>query len=273
MLVTTPVLNTARPMTPLSIALDLDGVRTNRPDYKEVGQWPGGTRKRRRETSPSHIYQPPFDSPESCNITSTIDASAPIRTMPGPHEHYTRPWKSRRADVISPFDSGYMSDSPPMARRGHRTQRRDQVASGPRLHHSGYETDLPSSSTRSHLSSGVTAEEQRRGSVRRQSAKLLSPAPPMEGSDRMHDKVVSFLREMFMEDNRDWKEFSREHARVGSLSNVALLRIYWFAQEQLDYWVGSRLPNHLNYKKVEIVSSSCDDKEMSDCVDCGVRGD
>lgn len=68
----------------------------------------------------------------------------------------------------------------------------------------------------------------------------------------MHDKVVSFLREKFMEDTWDWKEFDREHARVGSLSNVELLRIYWFAQEQLDYWVDSRLPRHLNYKKVEI---------------------
>ena len=267
-------------MAPLSITLDLDGIRTNPPNNKEVGHWPGGARKRKRETSPSHTHPPPFDSPESRNLTSTTDASAAVRTVPSPHEHYARPWKSRRANIIATVDSGYMSDSPPMARRGHRTQRRDQSASGSRLHHSGYETDLPLSPTRARLASGVTTEELRRGSVLRLSSMLQPPPSPMEGSDRMHDKVVSFLREKFMEDTWDWKEFTREHARVGSLSNVELLRIYWFAQEQLDYWVDSRLPKHLNYKKVEIVSFSinfffaaCHDNDMSDCVDCGVRGD
>jgi len=76
----------------------------------------------------------------------------------------------------------------------------------------------------------------------------------MEGSQRMHDKVVSFLQDSFMEDAVHWNEFTRDRAHVGSLSNAALLRVYWFAQGRLDTWVGSRLPKHLNYKKVEIVS-------------------
>jgi hypothetical protein len=78
----------------------------------------------------------------------------------------------------------------------------------------------------------------------------------MEGSQRMHDKVVSFLQDSFMDsDTVHWNEFTRDRAHVGSLSNAALLRVYWFAQGWLDTWVGSRLPKHLNYKKVEIVSS------------------
>ena len=70
----------------------------------------------------------------------------------------------------------------------------------------------------------------------------------------MHDKVVSFLQDRFMEDSPEWNEFSRDHTHVGSLNNAGLLRIYWFAQGQRESWVGSRLPKHLNNKKVEIVS-------------------
>ena len=69
----------------------------------------------------------------------------------------------------------------------------------------------------------------------------------------MHDEVVAFLQEKFMEDPSHWNEFTRDRSQVGSLSNAALLRIYWFAQDRLDTWVGSRLPKHLNSKKVEIV--------------------
>jgi hypothetical protein len=72
----------------------------------------------------------------------------------------------------------------------------------------------------------------------------------------MHDKVASFLQDMFMEDALEWNKFSRDCAHVGSLNNAALLRIYWFAQGRLETWVGSRLPKHLN-KKVEIVSFLC----------------
>ena len=55
----------------------------------------------------------------------------------------------------------------------------------------------------------------------------------------------------------DSNEFSRDHTHVGSLSNAALLRIYWFAQGRLETWVGSRLLNLLNNMKVEIVSCRC----------------
>ena len=249
-----PSLNMAHPLTPVSTDL---GVHPTPPTHKEVGQWPGGSRKRKRETSLNRMQQPPFASPQGRGLANTIDASAaPRATMPTSHEHYTRPWKSRRSD---PFDGGYMSDSPPVVYRGQRAaQRKDQIASGSRLHFSGYESDQPLPSMRTRLSSGVlaAAQEPHQGSERRVSSLLLlqPPPTPMEGSQRMHDKVVSFLQDSFMEDAAHWNEFTRDRAHVGSLSNAALLRVYWFAQGRLDTWAGSRLPKHLNYKKVEIVS-------------------
>ena len=39
----------------------------------------------------------------------------------------------------------------------------------------------------------------------------------------MHDKVVSFLQDRFMEDSLEWNEFPQDHAQVGSLSNAAFL--------------------------------------------------
>ena len=78
----------------------------------------------------------------------------------------------------------------------------------------------------------------------------------MESSQCMHDRMASFLQVRFMEDVLEWNEFFRDRAQIGSLSNAALLRVYWFAQGRLETWVGSRLPKHLN-KKVEIVSFSC----------------
>jgi len=144
-----------------------------------------------------------------------------------------------------------MSDSPPAAYRSQRMVhlRREQTHSGSFLDHSGYETDQPSPSvvrSRPGPSSGSNAG--------RMSSLLQPPPATIEGSRHMHDKAVSFLRDKFMEDALDWNEFSRDRAQVGSLSNVALLRIYWFAQGRLESWVGSRLPKHLNNKKVEIVS-------------------
>jgi hypothetical protein len=53
---------------------------------------------------------------------------------------------------------------------------------------------------------------------------------------------------------RDMKRINPRAHTVGSLSNVVLLRIYWFAQGRLETWVRSRLPKHLNGKKVEIES-------------------
>jgi hypothetical protein len=253
-------MDTAHPLTPVSNRLDLDGIHTTPPDHKEVGQRSGGAKKRKRETSLRRIQQPPFGSPESRNLSDTIEATAspPARSMPSSHEHYDRPWKSRRSNPISSFDGGYMSDSPPTAYRSQRVQRRDQTHPGSRLDRSGYETDQPLPSVRARLSRGMTAaQEQHQGSDRRTSSLLQPPPTPVEDSRRMHDKVVSFLQDNFMEDTLHWNEFARDRVHVGSLSNAALLRVYWFAQGRLDTWVGSRLPKHLNYKKVEVVSPAC----------------
>jgi hypothetical protein len=102
----------------------------------------------------------------------------------------------------------------------------------------------------------MAAQEQHHGSDRRIRSRLQPPPTPLESAQRMHDKVVSFLQDNFMQDTSNWNDFTRDRAQIGSLNNVMLLRVYWFAQRQLDHWVGSRAPQHLNYKKVEIVSFS-----------------
>ena len=72
---------------------------------------------------------------------------------------------------------------------------------------------------------------------------------------RRNDSISSFDSGYVSDlDTVYWNEFARDRAQVGSLSNVALLRIYWFAHGRVEAWVGSRLPKHLNHKKVEIVS-------------------
>ena len=248
-------LNTAHLLTPVSTHLDLGGAHATPPSHKE--EWSGGARKRKRETSLGRRQQSPFGSPQSHSLTHTIDASAAARTSYG---QYTRPRKARRSEPTSSFDhGGYVSDSPPAAYRGQRAQRKDQIVSGSRMHVSGYETDQPTPSMRSRLSSGVVmaAQEQQHQSSDRRVSSLLQPPPaPVEGSQRTHDKVVAFLQEKFMEGPSHWNEFARDRSQVGSLSNAALLRIYWFAQDRMDAWVGSRLPKHLNSKKVvEIVSA------------------
>jgi hypothetical protein len=249
----TPALNPTHLLTPLSNSLDLDGMHTTSPSHKEVGQWSGVARKRKRRTSLGHVQQSSFNPSESHSLTNTVDASA-ARTMSTAQEHYVRPRKkSRRSDAVSTFDSGYMSDSPSTAYRGQRVQRKDSEA---QLHRSGYETDQPLRSVHARMSRGTMAPQERHQSSGRGVCSLLVPPPtPLEGSQRMHDKTVSFLQDNFVEDRLNWNEFTRDRAHVGSLSNVALLRIYWFAQGQLDTWVGSKLPKHLNYKKVETVSS------------------
>ena len=248
---TSSLLNTAHLLTPVSTHLDLDGVRATPPTHKEERS--GGPRKRKRETSLGRKQQSPFGSPQSRNPTNIIDASAAARTS---HGQYTRPWKSRRSEPTSSFDGGYASDSPPAAYRGQRAQRKDQIVPGSRVHVSGYETDQPTPSMRSRLSSGVMAAQEQHQSSERRVSSLLQPPPtpsPVEGSQRVHDEVVAFLQEKFTEDPSHWKEFTRDRSQVESLSNAALLRIYWFAQDRLDTWVGSRLPKHLNSRKVEIV--------------------
>ena len=237
-----PAMNTVHPPTPGSDCLGLDGIHTT---PSEVGQWSGGARKRKRETSLSQVQQLPFGSPAA-------------RSMPTLHrQHYGRPWKSRRNNPFSSSDgAGYMSDSPPAAYRSQRVQqRREQIHSGSFLDRSGYhdETDQPSTSVvdaRPGPSSESNAAQGSSSSDRKMSSLLQPPPAPTEGSQRIHDKVASFLQDEFMEDTLDWNEFSRDRAQVGSLSNAALLRIYWFAQRQLETWVGSRLPKHLNNKKV-----------------------
>ena len=242
-------MHTVRPLTPVSNHLGLDGIHTT---PSEVGQWSGEARKRKRETGLSQVQQSPFGSPAA-------------RGMPTLHEqYYSRPRKSRRNNPISsPDGGGYMSDSPPAAYRSPQRvqQRREQTYSESFLarDRSGYETDQPSPPVvrgrpRPSIASGSNGAQGSSSSGRKMSSLLQPPPAPMEGPQRMHDKVVSFLQDKFMEDCLDWNEFSRDRAHVGSLSNVALLRIYWFAQKRLDTWVGSRLSKHLNYKKVEIVS-------------------
>jgi hypothetical protein len=236
-------MNNAHLLTPVSNHLDLDGIHTT-PSV--------GARKRKRETSLSHIQ---LGTPESCNLSNTIGSPAAARSLATSHDHYGRASKSRRNNPISSFDGGYLSDSPPAAHRSQRDRRREKAHPGSRLDRSGYETDQPLPSVRARKPSGMTTAQgsSDRGSGRTSS--LLQPPPiPMEGPQRIHDKAVSFLRDGFMEDSVHWNEFTRDRAQVGSLSNVALLRIYWFAHGRVEAWVGSRLPKHLNHKKVEVVS-------------------
>jgi hypothetical protein len=232
------------PLTPVSYYLGLDGIHTT---PSEVGRSSGGARKRKRETSLSQVQQSSFGSPAARNMPTSDE------------QYYGRPWKSRRNNPISSSDGGgYMSDSPPAAYLSQRVQqRREQTHSGSFLDRSGYETDQPPPSVvraRPRSSSRSKAAQGSSSSDRTMSSLLQPPPAPMEASQRMHDKVASFLQNSFMEDTLDWNEFSRDRAHVGSLSNAALLRIYWFVQGRLETWVGSRLPKHLNNKKVEIVS-------------------
>jgi hypothetical protein len=123
-----------------------------------------------------------------------------------------------------------MSDSPPATYRPQRIQqRKEQTHSGSFLDRSGHETDQPSPSvvpSRLGPSDGCSSD-------RKMSSLLQPPPAPLEGSQRMHDKVASFLQDMFIEDALERNDFSRDCAHVGSLSNAALLRIYWFAQGRL----------------------------------------
>ena len=162
------------------------------------------------------------------------------QAMPTRDEHNPRPRKARRNVSDSSFDDGYMSDSPP-AYRGSKSLRKGLGPSKSHLHHAGYETDQPLSSVRSRPSS--RAQERRHGPDHK----------PAESARRVHDEIVSFLRDEFMRDNSSWNEFSQNCAQIRSLSNAMLLKIYWYAQGRLDDWVGAWTPEHLHHKKVEIV--------------------
>ena len=236
----TGVMNPAHLLTPVSNHLNLDGINTTPSDHK-------GARKRKRELSLNHMQ---LGTPESCKLPNAIESPATARSLSTSHDHYGRTSKSRRDNPISSFDGGYMSDS---VHHSQRDRRREQAYSGSRLERSGYETDQPLPSVRARQPSRMTPAQG--SSDRSRTSSLLQPPPiPMESPQRMHDKAVSFLRDDFMKDTVHWNEFARDRAQVGSLSNVALLRIYWFAHGRVEAWVGSRLPKHLNHKKVEIVS-------------------
>ena len=239
-------MNNAHLLTPVSNRLDLDGIHTT-----PSGEWSVGARKRKREASFGHIQ---LGTPESCNLSNAIDSPAAARSLSTSHDYYGRASKSRRNNPITSFDCGYMSDSPPAAHRSQRDRRREKAHPGSHLDRSGYETEQPLPSVRARQPSGMTTAQDSsdRGS---RTGSLLQPPPiRMEGPQRTHDKAVSFLRDGFMEDTVHWNEFARDRAQVGSLSNVALLRVYWFAHGRMEACVGSRLPKHLNHKKVEIVS-------------------
>jgi hypothetical protein len=127
-----PVMSTVCPLSLPSVSNHLgpDGIHTT---TSEVGQWSGGARQRKRETSLSRVQQSPF-------------GSSAARSMPTLHEqYYGRPWKSRRNNPISSDGGGYMSDSPPAAY--HRSQsveqRREQTHSGSFLDRPGYEQANP----------------------------------------------------------------------------------------------------------------------------------
>ena len=108
-----------------------------------------------------------------------------------------------------------------------------------------------------HTTPSEVGQRSGRSSVRKMSSLFQLPPTPVEGSQRIYNKVASFLGDKYMKVTLDSNEFSRDHTHVGSLSNAALLRIYWFAQGRLETSVGSRLLNLLNNMKVEIVSSRC----------------
>ena len=237
-------------LTPISNGLDLDGTLANPFHQRESVQRVGGANKRKREASLTHI-QPPsvYDSPEGGNSMHASETSG--QAMSASNEHNPRPRKSRRNNSNSSSDDGYMSDSPP-AYRGSKSLRKDLGPSTSHLHHAGYETDQPLSSIRSRPSSG--AREQHHGPDRKALSRLQLPPKPAESARRIHDKIVSFLQGEFMRDAPSWNEFSLNCAQIKSLSNVVLLKIYWYAQGRLDDWVGAWTPEHLHRKKVEIVS-------------------
>ncbi len=239
-----------QPLTPVSNGLDLDGTLATPFHQRDSVQRAGDAKKRKRETSLTHIQQPlVYGSPEGGNIVHAPETSG--QAISTPNEHNARPRKSRRNGSISSFDNGYMSDSPPTAHRVPRSLRKDFGPSTSQLHHAGYETDRPLSSVRSRPSS--RAQEQSYGPDRKVRSRLQLPPDPVESAHRIHDKVVSFLQDEFMQDASSWNEFSQNCAQIRSLSNATLLKIYWYAQGRLDDWVGAWTPRHLHHKKVEMV--------------------
>ncbi|KAH8992882.1 hypothetical protein EDB86DRAFT_1427221 [Lactarius hatsudake] len=212
----------AQPLTPISNGLDLDSTLATPFHQRESVQRVGGAKKRKRETSLTHIQLPSiFDSPESGNLVHAPETSG--QAISTPKEHNPRPQKSRRNGSISSFDDGYKSDSPPAAHRGAKSQRKDFGPSTSHLHHAGYETDQPPSSVRLRPSS--RAQEKYYGPDRKVCSRLQLPPDPVESADRIHEKVVSFLQDEFVQDASSWNEFSQNCAQIRSLSNAVLLKV------------------------------------------------
>ncbi len=242
---------TAQLLTPVSNGLDLDDTLATPFHQRESVQRIGGAKKRKRETSVTHIQLPLVsDSSKGRNIVHAPETSG--QSMSPPNAHNPRPRKYRRKSTTISSDDGYMSDSPPRAYHGSRSLRKHLGPSTSHLHHAGYETDQPLSSVHSHPSS--RAQEQHHGPDRRKvRSRLRLPPNSVESAHRMHDKIVSFLQDEFMRDAPSWNEFSDNSAQIRSLSNAMLLKIYWYAQGRLDDWVGAWTPEHLHHKKVEMV--------------------
>ena len=240
----------AQLLTPISNGLDLDGTLATPFHQRDSVQRVGGAKKRKRDASLTHI-QPPalFDSSDGGNLVHAPETSG--QAMSSPSDHNPRPRKSRRNRSVSSIDDGYKSDSPSGAYRGSKSLRKDLGPSASHLHHTGYETDQPLSSVRSRLSS--RAREQHHGPDRNVGSRLQLPPNPADNARRLHDKIVSFLQNEFMQDAPSWNEFSQNCAQIRSLSNAMLLKIYWYAQGRLDDWVGASIPEYLQHKKVEIV--------------------
>lgn len=240
----------AQLLTPISNGLDLDGTLATPFHQRDSVQRVGGAKKRKRDASLTHI-QPPalFDSSDGGNLVHAPETSG--QAMSSPSDHNPRPRKSRRNRSVSSIDDGYKSDSPSGAYRGSKSLRKDLGPSASHLHHAGYETDQPLSSVRSRLSS--RAREQHHGPDRNVGSRLQLPPSPADNARRLHDKIVSFLQNEFMQDAPSWNEFSQNCAQIRSLSNAMLLKIYWYAQGRLDDWVGASTPEYLQHKKVEIV--------------------
>lgn len=240
----------AQLLTPTSNGLDLDGTLAAPFHQRDSVQRGGGAKKRKRDASLPHIQTPAlFDPPDGGNLVHAPETSG--QAMSSPSEHNPRPRKSRRNRSISSFDDGYKSDSPTGAYHGSKSLRKDLGPSTSHLHHTGYETDQPLPSVRSRLSS--RAREQHHGPDRKVGSRLQLPPSPADNARRLHDKIVSFLQNEFMQDAPSWNEFSQNCTQIRSLSNAMLLKIYWYAQGRLDDWVGAWTPEHLQLKKVEAV--------------------
>ena len=194
------------PPTPVSnhLQVGLDGIHTT---PSEVGQWSGGARKRKQETSLSQVQQLqlPFSSPAARSLLTLHD-----------EQYYGRSCKSRLNNTISSSASdggGYMPNSPPGSLSFATDSPKPKGEIGLFLDRSGYETDQPSPSVvRAHPGpSSWSNGAQCSSSLDPKMSSLFQPPPsPAEGTQHMYDKVISFLRDKIyggfpgLSDGRAW---------------------------------------------------------------------